>query len=189
MTARSYTKGSVTVTLSGEMEAFVDRLMETATTAALVTARELAETVRDDAAREWYGARGVRKVTGKSGDIRVTESIDLNTGDVRVSVGSADDRVSGGKPVPVFIKRPGRLSLVKVEVSHDKYWKTSKGMRANYYPIPGRDPRGSTGPWIYEPNPKANDGRKMLNEFIKKPVKKAMRKAASDLGTAVVEGR
>lgn len=189
MTARSYTNGSVTVSLSGEMEAFVDGLLKKAATASLVTARRLAEEVRDDAERQWYGVNGVRKVTGKSGNIQVTESVNIQTGEVRVSVGSADDRVSGGKPVPVFIRRAGRLSLVKVEVSHDRYWKTPKSMRANYHPIPGRDPRTASGPFIYEPNPKASDGRKMLNEFVKKPVKKAMRKAAGELGTAIREGR
>lgn len=188
MSQTKFTSGNVTVTLSGELEAFVKAAVKRAETHSLRVARELAEKVAADARAEWYGPRGVTKRTGKSGDIRVVETIDISAGEVKVSVGSTDDRISGRRPVPVYVKRPGRLSLRKVSVTHETYWATAKTLRANYHPVPGRDPEGTSGPYIFELNPKASDGKKLLPLYVKNPVKKAMRAAASDLGKAIARG-
>ena len=183
-----YKSGDVTVTLSGELEAFVKGALKRAETHSLRIARELAETVAADARADWYGPDGVTRVTGKSGDIQVVESVDIAAGEVKVSVGSTDERISGRRPVPVYVRRPGRLSLRKVSVSHETYWKTRPALRANYHPVPGRDPKGTSGPYVFEPNPKASDGKTLLPILVKNPVKKALRAAASELGTAISRG-
>ena len=135
----------------------------------------------------------------RSGDVTVTLSGELEAfvrgalkraaGEVKVSVGSTDERISGRRPVPVYVRRPGRLSLRKVSVSHETYWKTTPSLRANYHPVPGRDPKETSGPYVFEANPKASDGKTLLPLLVKNPVKKALRAAASELGAAISGGK
>lgn len=185
---RTFTNGDVTVSLDGGLESFVSGLMERAETETVRRTRELAREVRDEAAREWYGPNGVMKRTGKSGEIEVVERVDLRSGEVTFAVGSTDDRRSGGKPVPVFVRRPGPLSTVKVQVTHEQYWAATPAERANYRPIPGRDPKDSTGPFLWRPHPKRGDRRALLNELVKKPAKKRIRQLAREVGEGVSRG-
>lgn len=187
MTRRVFTSGNVTVELSADIERFVDGLLAKTETAAVREMRELAEEVARDAEAQWY--QDVEWRTGKSGQMEVIERIDLASGEVRFAVGSTDKRRSGGKPVPVYVRRPGRFSLRKVQTTHDGYWATPAAFRANYRAIPGRDRPGQRGPFIYEPNPNASDGKALLVELVKKPVKKRVKKLAEDVGKRIAEGR
>ena len=186
MTIR-YTDGSVTVDLGGQLEDFVRGIVDRATTESLRTARRIAEEVRGDAAARWYGADGVTRKTGLSGQIRVVETVDLAKGEVRVSVGSADKRTSGGKPVPVWVRRPGRLSVVRVPVSAREWFGAPESMRANFKAGPN-DPPGTSPPYLFAPNPKASDGKKPIDELVKKPVRKRMKASAEALGAAIAGG-
>ena len=188
MARRVFTSGDVTVELSPAIERFVEDALKRAETVALGEMRELAEEVRADAARQWYGDNGVTWRTGKSGNIEVVETLDITEGTITLAVGSADTRRSGNKPVPVFIRRPGRLSLRKVQTDHRGYWATAPAMRANYRAIPGRDAPGATGPFVFEPNPDASDGKFLLNELVKKPVKKRIKKLADEVGKRIAAG-
>lgn len=187
MAGRVFRSGNAEVALDGRLEKLVDELVSRTETESLRVARELAEEVADSARRAWYGPGGVRKVTGKSGDIQVREIVNLDTGDVRVSVGSTDDRISGGKPVPVFVRRPGRLSLVRQPVTREQWFATPKALRANFKST-RNDPPGTSPPYIFVPNPDASDGKKQLNELVKKPTRKGIRKAARRLGEAISRG-
>lgn len=176
---RIFRAGGVEVELSDELEDFVERTLARAETAALRQARALAEEVAAEARREWYGPNGVNRKTGKSGDIRVREAVDVRTGTVTVSVGSTDDRRARGRPVPEFIRRPGRTSLVKRRVTHETYWRTPASLRANYHRLPQDQ---TPGPFIWTSNPEASDGKKMLDVYVKRPVRKRIKKAAAELG-------
>ena len=183
MTIR-YTDGSVTVDLGGQLEDFVRGIVDRATTESLRTARRIAEEVRGDAAARWYGADGVTRKTGLSGQIRVVETVDLAKGEVRVSVGSADKRTSGGKPVPVYVHRPGRLSEVRVPVSSREWFAAPKSARANFKAGPN-DPKGTSPPYLFPLNPKAADGKKLIDELLKKPLKARVKAAASELASGI----
>ena len=181
----SFTNGPVSVDLGDQLEQFVLGIVERTATAALVTARAICEEVAVSARRDWYGPIGVRRITGQSGDIQVREVVDIAAGTVTVSVGSADPRMAGRKPVPVYVRRPGRMSVVKVPVTRAKYFETAPSMRANFSkPLPG-DPRGTRPPYVFVPNPAAQDGKFLLQELVKKPVRLALRRAAADLGRAL----
>lgn len=185
---RVFTSGDVTLKLDGALARFAESLLKSAETSTVREMRELAGEVRDTARREWYGPRGVMRRTGKSGDIEVVEKVDLTSGSVTFAVGSTDERTSGGKPVPVFVRTPGPLSMVKVQVTHAEYWAAHPSQRANYYPIPGRDPRGSTGPFVWREHPKRGNRKALLTTLVKTPTKKAMRKLAEDIGMGVKRG-
>ena len=185
---RTFRSGAVTVELDGALQDFVDGLIQRTATSSLIAARELAEKVARDARAHWYGDGGVRRVTGQSGDIQVREVVDLQRGEVRVSVGSTDKRVSGGKPVPVFVKRPGRLSVVRQSVTIDQWFAAPKSMRANFKST-RNDPPGTSPPYLFVPNPNASDGKFQLLEWVRKPVKAGIRRAARSLGEGVSRGR
>lgn len=76
----------------------------------------------------------------------------------------------------------------KVQTDHKGYWATTPALRANYRAIPGRDKPGATGPFVYEPNPNASDGKYQLNELVKKPVKKRIKKLADEVGKRIAAG-
>jgi hypothetical protein len=104
--------------------------------AALRTMEREAEVVAEEARREWYGPNGVTRETGKSGDIQVVTTVDLNRSEVVVSLGSTDDRrvvatrkrsrtgdtVQVGKPVVVYVHQPWGTSLQPKEVSRDEWF-------------------------------------------------------------------
>src|SRR3990167_2623278 len=97
MTLR-FTDGPVTVQLDGALERWGADLLTS-----------------PQARAAWCGPAGVRRVTGLSGDIRVVTTIDAGRGELRVSVGSTDPRMAGGRPVPTYVHRPTRLSPILVE--------------------------------------------------------------------------
>lgn len=185
----------MTVTLEGNLEAWVRQALTAAAGAVVEAMEEEAQMVADEARANWYSNDGVTRQTGKSGDIRVVTTV--TPSEVRVGIGSTDDRVNDkGLPVALFVKRPGRLSLIRKAVDRDTWWGTAPAMRANYRPRRAgkaneADPAGS-GPYIYEPNPLANDGKTLMVEFVRKPMTarvKVLSPKLRDAITAKMGGR
>lgn len=163
--------GGVTAIITSNLETELLKRAHAAAGAALSLLQDEAHAVADAAHSSWYGSNGVTRRTGKSGDIAVVTTVTPDA--VRVGLGSTDDRQAGGRFVAMFVKRPGRLSLIRKEVTNDEWWGTPKAMRANYRPRRKgaeneADPPGS-GPYIYVPNPLASDGKGLMNEFVRKP--------------------
>ena len=100
--------GEATVTISGlsELESAFAKVITDETANELI---ETAERIASDARDQWYRPGvGVRRVTGRSGNIQALVEVSGTT--VRVTVGSTDSRTKGGKPLPVFIHAPGPFS-------------------------------------------------------------------------------
>lgn len=92
MPVTRYTDGGVTVTLNGDLEAFVRKALEASVGGCLAIMEKEAETIAAAARRDWYSPTGVTRVTGKGGDIVALTTVDTAKGEVRVSVGSTDTR-------------------------------------------------------------------------------------------------
>lgn len=162
MTIR-YSEGGVTVDLGGQLEAFVADVLARTEGAVVREIRAEAETLAALARSRWYGPEGVERVTGLSGDIRVVQTIDASKGEIRISIGSTDKRLAGPKPLPVFVKRPGRFAVDLVPVTPAEWYATPKSMRGAWLPTIPKTPQ------VFRPSPRASDGKAILNEFVKKP--------------------
>jgi len=177
------TSGIATVTLDGGLDRFVRDLVERTETAVIRQTREAAEEVAREAKSAWYGTNGVKRRTGLTGQIVVRETVNLTDGTITISVGSADTRVAGRTPVPVYVHRPTRTSTIQVAVTPDEWYAAPASMRAPWRP----GPRGRT-PYLHRPNPKASDGKHLLVELVKKPFKKRIRKLSREIAKEVARG-
>lgn len=179
MTTR-FTQGNVTVTLDGGLEAMVRRLLSAAETETVRLLEAAAEDERVKAEAAWYApGTGVTRQTGRSGDLEVVTT--FNDREVRVSLQSTDTSRVGSKPRVALIRRPGRLSLVDEYVTQGEWWEHKKAGR----PV---GPTGSVGKsdWVIKvANPNAGDGRYLLNELIRKPMRARIRALAPALGRAI----
>ncbi len=202
MAITRFRQGDVTVTLTGDLEAFARRAVDAAAGETVRLMEGAANGVRSSAAGEWY--RRVERETGKSGDIDVVTTIDVNRSEVRVSIGSTDERVvlakkrnkdgtitgTTGKPVPVFVHSPGPGALAKVQVTHDEYWDAPKSLRSNYKPIPPNPKTGwkgdeGTGPYMWKVSPLAGDGKFLLGELVKAPMRRVVKQITPELGRSI----
>lgn len=186
-----YTEGGVTITLDGGLEDFVRRALSAASAETVRVMEAAAQEVAEKARADWYApGTGVEKDTGKSGDIQVVTTV--SSDEVRVSVGSTDTELVNGKPRAVYIHRPNRLTLVKKQVTVEEYWKTPKAQRANFHPLPA-DPKhhrpadSGTGPWIWVVNPKASDGKFLLTELVRKPMRAKVRTITPEIAKAIAK--
>jgi len=158
------------VTLDDGLLDFVQSALAATMTATAKVLRENAEQVAKDARRDWYGPDGVKRKTGLSGDIQVRETIDIIKGEITVSVGSTDRRRAGGKPVPLFVHRPGRTSTVLQKTTPEVYFSTPEVMRGPWLPTtPKKTPQ------IFIRNPNASDGKKLIEVLVKAPMRKRTR--------------
>ncbi len=181
MSAIRYTEGGVTVALTGDLAARVDAVATQVGGEALRVMRAEAQTVADRARAEWYGANGVNRQTGLSGDIVVTTTVSPD--EVRVGLGSSDTRTNGsGKNVALFVHRPGRLSLAPREVTRGEWWAWKKAGK----PVgKGGSPHGAD--WtIYEASGEASDGANLMSEFVRKPMTARMRVLPDELREAIL---
>ena len=180
-------QGGATVSISGEMEAMLKRLVGRCETSTVRECRRIGEEVASEARASWYGSDGVTKRTGKSGQIRAVESIDLARGEVRVSVGSIDTRTAGktAKPVPVYVHRPGRVSLIEVPVDRTRWMATTKSLRVPIAFAASGDPLYR----IKVANPKASDGKFLLTETVKKPVRARIKAVAEAIARDTAHGK
>lgn len=172
MSTLRFRDGDVTVTLGGELEAFARAALDAAGGELVRRLEVEMEAVAAEARASWYGAEGVERETGKSGDIQVVTTIDGD--EVRVSVGSTDSRSAGktGKPLVAFVHRRGPLSLDKVAVAHKDYWATPRSRRLDY-------------PFVLVASDKARDGAFLVQEFVRKPAKARLRAITPRLGQLI----
>ena len=181
MAVTRYTDGGVTVTLDGAMERLVRRALDAAGGETVRVMEAAAEEVATSSRAKWYDPEtGVTKRTGKSGDVRVVTTVSL--AEVRVSVGSTDTRTADkGRPRAVVIRRPGRLSLIGKAVSQGDWWEWKKaGKPVRKAGTPGIDN------WIIEvPNPLASDGKYLVPELIRKPMRAKIKVITPEIAKAI----
>lgn len=163
-----YSQGGVTIELSGELEDFVKRSLSAVEATAIELMERQAQSVAREAEQQWY--QQVNKDTGQSGNITTVTTVTDKS--VRVDVGSLDRRMVGGKPLIVYIHRPAPISIVYESVSPAEFWKTPVSMRGKY-------------PTIKRPNPKAADGKFLLELLIKKPIRQIKKKLGRELGRQI----
>ncbi len=183
--------GDFTVTIDGNVEEFARQALQAALGETVRLMEAEMQPIADQARAEWYGPQGVTRRTGQSGDIRVVTTIDTARDEVRVGIGSTDGREAKGRYVAVFVHRPKSLSLIRKEVDNATWWATPEAMRANYRPRrKGKeneaDPPGS-GPYIYVLNPLASDGKKLMEEHVRKPATLKLRNLSPALRDAILE--
>jgi len=147
--------GDVSVSLDFDLEAFISVSVSRVSREIGETLLEQLEPVAIEAENQWY--QQVDRKTGQSGQIAAV--LTYSPDSVRVDVGSLDSRTSKtGKPVVVFVHRPSATSTILEPVSAQTYFDTDTVMRGKY-------------PFIKRRNPKASDGKNLLTELVKKPVK------------------
>lgn len=120
------------------MAQFVRSAIPRAEAAAVAVLEAHAEELAATARREWYGPEGVDRRTGKGGDIQVVTTVDSARGEVRVSIGSTDDRTAGktNKPLVAFQHRPWGSSLRAKAVERGE-WFAWQRKGAPVLPYPG----------------------------------------------------
>lgn len=198
-------EGGVTVTLTGDLEAWAERAIKSALGGAVDVVQAELETVARDAEAAWYSAQGVQRVTGKSGDMAVVTVLDIDKGRVMVSVGSTDDRVSGkgtkysradgtsgqrqaGAPIPSFVHRPTSLASTAKVVSREEFYaapqSTRIGRARKAQPANGI----AVGDYLVRvSSPRASDGKKLLPLFVNAPGKRALKLAVPALARIMAE--
>lgn len=168
-----YRDGDVSVTLSGDLEGWVRRAVEQAAGGVLDVLEREAGEVASRAKADWYNQ--VEKETGLSGQIGVRTVIDVGRGEVRVSVGSTDDRTAkNGKPLVVYVHRPRPDSLIRKKVDHRTYWDTPPQLRSKY-------------PYILTKNPLTSDGKFLVPELLRKPMKARIAGLGPAIAAAVAQ--
>lgn len=169
-----YREGGVSVTLTGDLEEWIRRAVREAVGDVVTELERTMQTVADQAEAQWYGADGVQRVTGLSGDFGVTTTINVTRGLIRVSVGSTDERVTDGRiPLPRVIHRAGPFATRTVAVTLAEYEAAPPSIRR------GQAKRASSrikvGDWLIAEARKGNDGKKILPIFVGAPGKAALR--------------
>lgn len=120
-----YTKDGVTVTLTGSALTMARQAADAASRGMLTELERIAGEVARNAEAEWYTL--VQRRTGLTGDIGVITTISPT--EVRVSVGSLDRRVAGGKAVPLYVRQPRPTSLMAVKVSNEEWGRAKRAQR------------------------------------------------------------
>ena len=187
-----YTEGKVTVTLGGELEAFVRRALEAAGGETLRLMEQAAQEVATRAEAEWYApGGGVHRETGQSGKMGVVTTV--KPGEVRVSVGSTDKRSEGkgrkqggnATPFVYYLKSPAPLAVDARKVSRVEYFEWRKAGK----PVGPFGTSGASVDWvIYEPSDHASTGRSMVVELIRRPMKLKVKAITPELGRAIRAG-
>lgn len=164
--AYSYTRGSVTVGVTGDLAGFVTALADSATQGLVAALRAVAEEVVAKAEDDWYGPTGVTRRTGKSGQFVIRTAISPTQ--VKMSLYPEEQYA-------FFVHRRGALSL------RPKFFLPGTGRKewaeATKRGLPTGREKGGQRRWIvYEPHPKASDGAYLWQEFMAKPFKLAMKR-------------
>lgn len=190
MNVTRYKSGDATVILTGDLEAFARAAVVQATRGAVLTMEAAAEEVRAAADAVWY--QQVDRETGQSGALAVVTTVDETKGEVRVTVGSTDPRKDKkGRPAVAFIHRPRALSTVAVEITDGEYHRLkSKGGASAGTVFHARfdDPKANVKAGLYyrkKGNPDASDGKVLLQELIRKPMKLKIKAILPELGRAM----
>jgi len=185
MSVTRFTQGAVTVTLDGALEAIVRKALDAAAGQTVRLLEGAAQQVADQARSKWYSQDGVKRRTGKSGDIQVVTTV--SDTEVRVSVGSTDlERAK-------FIHRPARLSTVAQEITSADYWKAKRagGITARhvFQARRARPDQGVEAGKFYQivHNPAASDGKFLLPVLVTSPMRVKVQAITPELGRAIAE--
>ena len=181
-------EGGVSVTLSGDLDAWATQAMRDATGGAIDILTEALQPVASTASAEWYGPQGVSRVTGQSGRIEVVSTIDVAKGVVRVSVGSTDTRVAGKKnaPVPAFVHRPYAATTELKAVTREQFFAAPKSTRVGVAKKDNDSIRVKKGDWIIRVvSSRASDGKTLLPIYVNRPGKEAVQGKLTELGAAM----
>lgn len=179
MTTR-YREGNVTVTLDDGLDRLVRSVLSAAQTETVRILEEAAEEERVRAEAAWYDPdTGVTRQTGRSGALQVVTT--FGDKEVRVSLQSSDTSRVGGKPRAAVIRRPGPLSLVDQLVAQGEWWEHKNAGK----PVGRKGTTGGTDWTIRVANPHASDGRNLLSELIRKPMRARVKALTPALGRAI----
>ena len=188
-TLRAITSGGATITITGDLEARMRQRVINAEHSMVRVIEAALEPIAAAARAEWYGPRGVRERTGRSGEIDVVTTIDVAKAEARVSIGSRETELAGGKPRVVYIRSPGALSTTLKAVDADTYWRTPKEIQfafrrpKGFRDDPGRPPQGF--PAIFVGTEGAGKGYgAMLEKLVKAPARKAIKVSVRQLAKA-----
>lgn len=192
---RRFTDGAVTIELTGQLEAWVERAVNAASNGAVRVIETACEQVASEARNEWY--QHVTQRTGLSGDIQVVTTINADKGIVKVSVGSTDKRIrkakyikNRGKPeapeygsrdvmVASFVHEPGPFRLVHDRwVSHAAYWASPEHVR-------GPTPKKGHPAQLMKPIEQYGESRKLLPLLVKNPVRRRIAKIGPEIIAAI----
>lgn len=178
-----FTDGSVTVTLDGGLEDFVRRALDAAAGETVRIMEAAAGEVAASAESKWYTE--VKRRTGRTGDVQVVTTVSADQ--VRVSVGSTDLKNA------IYVHRPGRFSTVPVEIDAADYSAAKrKGGAAGSMVFHARVTNKAQGVeagryYRREANPAASDGKYLVPELIRAPMKLKIREITPALGQAVAK--
>lgn len=179
-------QGKATVTLTGDLQAWAERAVRAATRGAVDVLERDLDAVRVTAEAEWYGANGVNRVTGLSGDMAVVTTIDMGKNQVIVSIGSTDDRRQGAVPVPSFVHRAARNATRAKVVTAAEFWSTPKILRIGRARHDQPREHIKAGDWMIRVHSdRASDGKKLLPLFVNGPAKRAIKLAAPGIAAAM----
>lgn len=182
MAITRYTDGTTTINLGGAIEEHVRRLALATHDGALATLEAGGETVRAKAEGDWYSASGVTKRTGKSGRVEMITTIAPT--EIRVAIGSRD--LAKAK----FVHRPGPLSVINVPATWAEWWDSLSAaekakFKARQKAGEFKKKKGNFQPTKEAPNPKASDGKYLLQEFVGKPTRKLAKSLNAILPTEI----
>ena len=187
--AARYTDGNVSVTLDGTLEAFSKRMLDSVEHDLARKAQARAEKVATAARAAWYDEQGVKRVTGRSGDIQVLTTI--SDTEIKVSVGSTDTRTSEGKPVPALVRSARPTSTISVPVDDATYSRLMQDYRAGrsiprQYEIKADKKGRPTGIYERKPNPRAASGGAMLQTTVKTPMKAQLNELSAEIRQTLI---
>ena len=172
--------GDTTIILDGALEELVTRAVEAAGGEAVRILQARAQTLARAASAQWYApGTGVKRRTGKSGDIQVVTTV--SSTDVRVSVGSTDTALVGSKPRAALIHRPSRASLKAVATSQGEWWRQKRAG----LPVGPSGTYGKEDWYVLISNPDASDGKYLIPELIRKPGAALLEAAAPEIAAAL----
>lgn len=154
-----YSDGTTTITLGGAVEAHVRKLILAMHGGVVEVLEREAEAVRAKAEADWYTQ--VTRRTGKSGNIEVVTTVTPT--EIRVAIGSTD--LAKAK----YVHRPGPLSQITRKAKGADF-ASGKALASP----PGK--RISGRGVVTEDNPKASDGKFLLQELIGKPARKMIKR-------------
>ena len=149
---------------------------------------DLLDPIAGVAEAEWYGARGVRRVTGESGTVLVVTTVNSAASTASVTIGSTATETVGGRPRAVFVHSPGVLSTRWRSVSDEEYWRTPASLRGPFKrPAKFKDPPGPpvVFPVVLAMTPNAGKGWGfLLEKLVKAPTRQAIKAVRPKLAKA-----
>lgn len=170
MAVTRYVDGDVTFDLGGALAAYTQRVLGAMHGGAVALLQAEAEKVAEEATAAWYGPEGVKRRTGKSGVVDVVTTVTPLY--ISVTIGSRDlDKAK-------YVHRPGPLSQLKRAATHADF--KSGAAKAS----PKGDPIAGRGVVLYD-NPKASDGKYLLQELVGKPARRIVKRINALLPTEI----